>query len=37
MRLKLRPGRYHAVVRPAMPNDAGIILGPAIVDRIVKV
>ena len=37
IRLELRPGRYHAVVRPAMPTDAGIVLGPAIVDTIVKV
>lgn len=37
IRLKLRPGRYHAVVRPAIPTDAGIILGPAIIDKIVRV
>jgi outer membrane biosynthesis protein TonB len=37
IRLKLKPGRYHAVVRPAISTDAGIILGPAIVDKIVKV
>ena len=37
IRLKLRPGRYHAVVRPAISNDAGIVLGPAIMDKIVRV
>jgi hypothetical protein len=37
IRLRLRPGRYHAVVRAAIPGDAGIILGPAILDRIVRV
>jgi hypothetical protein len=37
IRLKLKPGRYHAVVRPAISTDAGIILGPAIMDKIVKV
>ncbi|HKD32170.1 MAG TPA: hypothetical protein VKB73_01740 [Gaiellaceae bacterium] len=37
IRLRLRPGRYHAVVRPAVPSDAGIILGPAIMDKIVRV
>jgi hypothetical protein len=37
IRLKLRPGRYHAVVRPAISNDAGIVLGPAIVNKIVRV
>jgi hypothetical protein len=37
IRLTLRPGRYHAVVRPAVPSDAGIILGPAIMDKIVRV
>ena len=37
IRLKLRPGRYHAVVRPAIPNSAGITLGSAIVDKIVRV
>ena len=37
IRLKLRPGRYHAIVRPAISTDAGIILGPAIVDTVVKV
>jgi len=37
IRLKLKPGRYHAVVRPAISTDAGIILGPAIVDEIVRV
>ena len=37
IRLKLRPGRYHAFVRPAISTDAGIILGPAIMDKIVRV
>jgi hypothetical protein len=37
IRLELKPGKYHAVVRPAIPGDAGIILGPAIVDQIVRV
>jgi hypothetical protein len=37
IRLKLRPGRYHAIVRPAISTDAGIILGPPIVDKVVKV
>jgi hypothetical protein len=34
IRLKLRPGKYHAVVRPAFSTDAGITLGPAILDKI---
>jgi hypothetical protein len=37
IRLKLRPGRYHAVVRPAIPSDVGIILGPTIMDKIVRI
>jgi hypothetical protein len=37
IRLKLRPGRYHAFVRPAISTDAGIVLGPAIMDKIVRV
>jgi hypothetical protein len=37
IRLKLRPGRYHAVVRPAVPSDVGIILGPTIMDKIVRI
>ena len=32
-RLRLRPGTYHVVVRPGIPNDAGIILGPAIFEK----
>lgn len=36
IRLQLRPGKYRAVVRPAFPTDAGIILGPAILDKIVR-
>lgn len=35
-RLALKPGTYHVVVRPAIPNDAGIILGPTLVKRTVK-
>ena len=34
-RLRLRPGTYRVVVRPAIPNEAGIVLGPAIVRRTV--
>ena len=37
IRLKLRPGRDHAVVRPAIPSDVGIILGPTIMDKIVRI
>jgi hypothetical protein len=29
--LAVKPGTYHLVVRPAIPNDAGITLGPATV------
>jgi outer membrane biosynthesis protein TonB len=36
IRLELKPGRYHAIVRPAISTDAGIILGPRILDKIVK-
>ena len=36
-RLTLRPGTYHLVVRPAVPSDAGIILGAAILRRTMKV
>jgi hypothetical protein len=35
-RLALKPGTYHVVVRPAIPNDAGIILGPTLVRKTVK-
>jgi hypothetical protein len=35
--LKLRPGTYHALVRPAIPSDAGIILGPVIVEKTMRV
>jgi hypothetical protein len=35
-RLALRPGTYHVVVRPAIPNEAGIILGPTLVRKTVK-
>jgi hypothetical protein len=37
IRLALRPGRYHALVRPAFPTDAGITLGPTIMDKIMRV
>lgn len=30
-RLSVKPGTYHLVVRPAIPNEAGINLGPATV------
>jgi hypothetical protein len=36
-RLALKPGTYHVVVRPAIPNEAGIILGPTLVRKTVKV
>jgi hypothetical protein len=29
--LRLPPGTYHVVVRPAIPSDAGIILGAAVL------
>jgi hypothetical protein len=35
--LKLRPGTYHAFVRPAIPGDAGIMLGPAILRKTIRV
>ena len=35
-RLALKPGTYHVVVRPAIPNEAGIILGPTLVRKTVK-
>ena len=35
-RLALKPGTYHLLVRPAIPNEAGIVLGPAIVRKTVK-
>jgi hypothetical protein len=35
--LKLAPGAYRITVRPAVPADAGIILGAAIVDRTIRV
>ena len=35
-RLALKPGTYHVVVRPAIPNDAGIILGPTLVRKTVR-
>src|SRR5262245_35897444 len=35
-RLAGKPGTYHLVVRPAIPNDAGINLGPAIVRKTLK-
>jgi hypothetical protein len=36
-RLKLRPGTYHVLVRPAIPSDAGVILGAAIVAKTIRV
>jgi hypothetical protein len=35
-RLTLRPGTYHVVVRPAIPGDAGIILGSAIFRKTMR-
>jgi hypothetical protein len=35
--LKLRPGIYRVLVRPAIPSDAGIILGAAIVEKTMRV
>jgi hypothetical protein len=35
--LKLSPGTYHVFVRPAVPVDAGIILGDAILKKTIKV
>ena len=35
--LKLRPGVYRVLVRPAIPSDAGIILGAAIVEKTMRV
>jgi hypothetical protein len=35
--LALRPGRYQVLVRPAIPNDAGIILGASILRRTLRV
>jgi hypothetical protein len=34
--LRLRPGTYHVFVRPAVPGDAGIMLGPAIMRRTIR-
>lgn len=34
---RLRLGTYHVLVRPAIPSDAGITLGAAIVDKTLKV
>jgi hypothetical protein len=34
--LRLRPGTYHVFVRPAVPGDAGIMLGPAIMRRAIR-
>jgi hypothetical protein len=36
-RLKLRPGSYQVLVRPAIPSDAGVILGAAIVSKTIRV
>ena len=35
-RLKVVSGTYRVLVRPAVPSDAGIILGAAIVEKSVK-
>jgi hypothetical protein len=35
--MKLRPGTYHVLVRPAIPSDAGVILGAAIVAKTIRV
>jgi hypothetical protein len=35
--LKLRPGTYQALVRPAIPSDAGIVLGAAILEKTIRV
>jgi hypothetical protein len=35
--LKLRPGIYRVLVRPAIASDAGIILGAAIVEKSMRV
>jgi hypothetical protein len=34
--LKLRPGTYQALVRPAIPGDAGIVLGAAILEKTIR-
>ena len=36
-RLKVRPGTYHVLVRPAIPGDAGVILGAPIVAKTIRV
>jgi hypothetical protein len=36
-RLKLRPGTYQVLVRPAIPGDAGVILGDPIITKTVRV
>ena len=35
--LKLRPGTYHVLVRPAILGDAGVILGAPIVAKTIRV
>jgi hypothetical protein len=35
--MKLRPGTYQVLVRPAIPGDAGVILGDAIVTKTIRV
>lgn len=35
--LRLRPGTYRAVVRPAIPSDAGIVLGAAVLEKTIRV
>ena len=36
-RLKLKPGTYQVLVRPAIPSDAGVILGAAIIAKTIRV
>jgi len=36
-RLKVLPGTYRVLVRPAVPSDAGIILGAAILGKRVTI
>jgi hypothetical protein len=36
-RLKLKPGTYTVLVQPAVTTDAGIILGPAVLAKKIRV
>lgn len=36
-RLGLRPGAYQVLVRAAIPGDAGIILGPAVLQKTLRI